>query len=269
MKSGLAHAALTALLLAGPAYSEGYCEKCYSDGYAAFGTDLSPSGVIDSTGTWTVAVTPFGEWRAAPDSLARLQLSISGGAVLDGPSQRAILPSQFGLWLLTLHRTGEGPVTISATLTIPGTSPNLSYHAIDEVVVEYESTKVAIESKREIQRLMIRDGERFRFGGESPVKLDDAESANTPDLVSRPALRFSPEVHCATCGLHEPVEIPLIVTVSRAGRVSWTRPKTGAPSAGALWDAAQEVAHGMRFSPAMSNQGPVSDYALVRARIIP
>ena len=240
--------------------------KGMMEGAAPLGMDLSVSNVTDANGLWTLSVRTWSKPGLGQKGLVRIKVG-SGAVVTEGATE-ATVSAVSGFWGITLRAIGDQPVRISGTLVIPGQKPNSYYESNDIVVVRVEGQRVVVQEKRTTMTIGVRDGRRMRYGGELLVALDPDESAETPEILSRPRLTTSTDIPCAGCGLTVAKEFTVIVTVGRNGLATWIRPTEVSPD-GQVGMAIISGLKDFRFLPAVAQTGAVSDAAVIQVRVVP
>jgi hypothetical protein len=249
-----------------------------------FGASTWPNAYADTTGLWTLGVEA-GSGRQATETNATVWFKVSGSGAIQGNStyQIVIGGMTHAHWGVIIRRTGKGPIQVRTFARIEGRNPSsydLSQYLLD---VEFRPWAYGIDTvitreNRFVQRIQVRDGKRYRCGGERFVAIDDEEQESPRDYQRRAAVLSQRDLHCADCKLTGPVEVPVVVTVGRKGAITWARPDAWMQSSEPvpqttvnphLWATIERGLKKFRYQTAVADGHPVADYALFKVRVVP
>jgi len=250
--------------------------KPLPEGVAQFGIGIWPSSQTDSTGAWTLVVeTGSNRHPGTTTALARVEVG-PGAVVVAGETSRSVHTSMYwkprdSKWSLYLRRTGVDPVLIRASLRIPGDSPSSYCYYECVLKLGFGGDAISVLENRTTVQVCVINGLRFRYGGEYPVAIDEDETEMPRGIEVRPVLLEGGEVPCHECGLSEPADVEMVVTVGTKGTVTWIRPEPlfGAVVEPRVWSAVQDGVRKYRFLPARSQGRPVADYVMLKVRVVP
>jgi hypothetical protein len=109
---------------------------------------------------------------------------------------------------------------------------------------------------------------RFRYGGAYLVRIDGPEHVTYSDIVRKARAQGPLMVTCETCESMDSVQV--VATIRANGRATWIRPLPGERVINRkAYEAAVVAITDQQFEPAQGRQGPVSDYLVLRIRIVP
>lgn len=221
--------ALALLILASHAFAS---KPWYSEAESRFGVQSMTGSFVDSSDQWTVFVRAWSQ-RHTDSTKGFIRVGIGPGAVLvEGDTTANIYPRLNPRWPVKLKRTAKGPVTIRSSLQVEGKTPG-SYDLCESLLeVDFRlwhqgMDTVLVRDQRVIRTIAVRDGMRFRYDGMRFVAIEDDEKESPRGYQERATLVSSTEIRCAECGLYQPLEIPVVVTVGSKGRVTWAKPDHG------------------------------------------
>lgn len=237
---------------------------------AGFCVMLQPSDRTDAAGYWTLGVTAL-SFRHGESVPATLRIEIGPGArIIEGEAVRRVFPAKGPHFRLKLLRTQGGPLRIRGSLRVPDDNPSTYDYSETELQLRFVDDSVAVRSNRLIQEVTVRDGRRFRYGGEYLVAIEDDEVEAPRQFLSRAAVVRSEDIVCRGCGEPDTVIVPMVVTVGRGGNVTWVRPGRvdGKPVDAKMWAAITEGVRHWGFSAARSPDGPVADWVELRVRVV-
>jgi hypothetical protein len=224
---------------------------------------------------WAVAATVWTSGGQPGEGHARISV-VGAGTVVDGDGPRRIPASPNSPvnldWTLKLRGNGIGRVDVRGEVRFPGTSPR-SYE-LHEALLKFDvsETGVRLVESRTVRQISVREGRKFRYAGLFLVAIDDDEEEDPRQVEARPQLVHGPIVYCGECALLAPVEIPVVVTVGKGGKVTWVS-AIGNLQGKALSETARsaikkELAQ-FNFRPAAANGRPIADYARVNVTLAP
>jgi hypothetical protein len=256
---------------------EAVSAKPVPEGAALFGLSMWSNEQMDSTGIWTIAIETASQ-DCPTDAVGLVRIEVGPGAdVVAGDINRSVHPStqwrgpRDTFWILALKKTGDGPVRIRGSLRIPGTGAE-SYEYVERILeVGFEGSRVVFHYDRPIAEIGVKNGQRFRYGGEYPVAIDDDEVESPSSFESRPELLKGGEIKCRDCGISAPLEMQVVATVGKNGSVTWIRPGpvSGDQPNTKVWAAVLTGLRAYRFQPARSHGRPVADNAILTVRVVP
>lgn len=243
---------------------------------------VAPWRFVDSTGQWGLTMRVSDSWSSA--AKATVRLDVGNGAVVEGTRDTTVQLGGYSHWGVRLRRTGPGPVTVRSSLRVAG-KDSRSYDLYERLLrVEFQPwhhgmDTVVVQENRVLRGIAVRDGRRFRYGGERFVAIEADEAESPRDYVRRAAVVSSNDVRCEGCGLEKPVTVPVIVTVGSKGRVTWIRPNLGRErdpedEAGdsmdsRIWAAVERGVRDFKYQPALADGRAVADYTTLDVRIVP
>lgn len=192
-------------------------------------------------------------------------------------------PTTHAHWTVHVRRTGKGPVQVRTLCRFDG--QNGKSYDLSEYLTSVEFhpgprgiDSVIVRENRIVRQILVRDGKRYRCGGERFVAIDDGERESPRDYQRRAAILSQHDLHCADCKLTGPVEVPVVVTVGRKGTVTWARPDGRMTSSEPvphtmidphLWTAIERGLGKFRYQTAKADGHAVADYALFKVRVVP
>ena len=227
-----------------------------------------------------------------------VQIHCKGATLAGSDSIIPVVPNRDYRWTLTCNRTGDGPIQVRSTLRVDSYDPG-SYDMYTYLVVadfghlHDDVDTVLIREFRRVQALAVRNGMRFRCDGDYPVAVGDDEGEVPRFYRRRAKVKTQKNVHCSDCLLMEPIDVGVVVTVGTKGNVTWAKPNGQWPSAtkgkvswvygerpGAddvpesavdpiIWAAVERDLPTFRYQAAMSGDGPVADYVVLRVHVVP
>jgi len=267
---GLGLLAAAALVTAIPVRAQHF------EGTREFGISLwAPEGEV-KVDEWAIAVTV---WNAAPEPGrdGQVRISVGGaGTAIDGDGPRRIPVRKKGPlgedWSLRIRRNGTGRVEVHGEVRFPGATPS-SYELHEALLVfEVSESSVRLVESRTVRQISVRDGRKFRYAGPFLVALDDNDDEDPSQVEARPQLMQGPVIYCGGCGLLAPVEIPVVVTVGKGGKVTWVSAigrLQGKIVSEASRSAIESGLAQFHFRPATSKGRPIADYASLTVTLAP
>jgi len=251
---------------------------------ARFGATTWPHPFADTTGLWALDVeASSGRLRGETNTTVRFQVTGSGEMEPDSTYHLTVGRMGHPRWTVFIRRTGKGPIQVRTSCRFDGQNSR-SYDLCEYLTaVEFHPGSRGIDSvivreNRILRQVLVRDGKRYRCGGERFVAIDENERESPRAYQRRAAVLSQRDLHCADCRLTGPVEIPVVVTVGRKGTVSWARPDAVMTSSEPipqttidphLWAAIERGLGEFRYQTAKADGHPVADYALFKVRVVP
>lgn len=255
-------------------------QKPFVESQANFGIDLwvDPRS-YNSEGVWSVAVTV--DNHLSNDGVAHVGVS-HGVEIVKGDTVRSIPPNRIIMWPLYLRRSQVSRVKLTGSVRLQG-NDSTSYD-IGEQIVElgFDEKGMQVLDKRVTREIAVRKGQRFRYAGMVmvPVDSDDVESPSHFD--SRAELRKGKAIECRGCGLDSTIEVWVLVTVGRNGKVTWIQPphpyigtrvdrhgKALRPVDASIWPAVSDGVRRYKFRPAKVDGRTTADWATLTVQVVP
>jgi hypothetical protein len=249
--------------------------KFLPEGAPRFGIDLSSADLRNASGCWTIAVSVHSA-RHPADALGAVDIQITGARATAGMTHGVVHPSANSKpadrhWLITLCKEDTGRVEVKARVRITNPGPD-SYDLSESVMLLHcGRDSVSLLENGPTVRVGVREGKRFRYGGEYLVAIDGTELEGPKEINRRPVPISTPNIMCSGCSLEDTLDVEVVVTVGQDGSVTWIRdaPLGETPIAEEVWNAITSGLRGYRFVPASSGGRAVADYAIVGVRVIP
>ena len=251
---------------------------------ARFVVSTWPSPYADTTGHWTLVVNAEnGRLRSETNTTVWFQVTGNGAMDPDSTYHLSMDRTTHAHWTVAVRRTGKGPIQIRSLCRFDG--PNSKSYDLCEYLTDVEFRpgprgvdSVVVRENRIVRQILVRDGKRYRCGGQRFVAIDADEQESPREYRRRATALSQSDLHCADCKLTTPVEVPVVVTVGRKGTVTWARPDAPMRSSEPvpqttidphLWMAIERGLGKFRYQAAEADGHPVADYAVFKVRVVP
>jgi len=241
------------------------------EGVARFAVALNASPITDTDGNWQLTVEPLSA-QHPENATGTLQLRIGSTATfVEGNPVSRVYPAKPARLHFKLRHLADGPLRVIASLKVPDDDPHSYDYTETAMDLDFRGDSIFIRDRTITEAIAVRDGRRFRYGGEYLVAIDDDEIEPPRQFVSRASVTQSAEVRCGGCVGPDTVLVPILVTIGKGGNVTWIRPEPldGSKVDDNVWKAVAEGVRRWGFRAAMSSRGPVADYMVLRVRVIP
>lgn len=246
------------------------------EGTRQFGLSLWAPEVSHPTDTWIVTVTAWNS-GLGPDLGGQALIEVDGAAtVVDGAGRREIPAMRtkpvLMTWRLVLKKRELGRVTVRGIMRVDGSRSD-SYD-VHEAVLSFDiaSSEIRVVDSRTIRQLSVRHGRKFRYAGPALVAVESDEDAEPLQVESRAEMTRGNIIYCEGCGLTNPVDVPVVLTVGRGGNVTWISRVGdigGKPAVPAVRSAIEKGLAEFEFRPAISRGRPISDFVFMSVRLAP
>ena len=240
------------------------------EGTAGFVVELYASPRTDKNGLWGVTAKAFSD-QHSKDTAATLRIEVGkSAAVADGETVQTVYPARRARIQLRMRTVSDGPLRIVGSLRIPGDNPT-SYDYTETVMeLDVRGDSISVLQSWVNQAVAVRNGNRFRYGGEYLVAIDDNEIDPPRQYLSRARVIRSESITCHNCADVDTLEVPIVVTVGRNGTVAWVRPGRldNIKISDKVWSAIADGVKRWEFRAAMSPRGPVADYLVLKVPVV-
>lgn len=244
------------------------------EGTRQFGVSLwAPDSPADA---WSVTVTA---WNAgvASGSQGQVKVAISGAATLvSGDLVKQLPPPGKGptlsRWTLVLHRNGSGKAEVRGEVRIAG-GPSDSYELHEAILVfDVSDAGARVVDNRTVRQVSVRHGRKFRYAGPTLVALDGDQDEDPAQMSSRAQLLRGMVIRCQECALREAVQVPVALTIGKAGKATWISmldQAAGGRSMTAMRSAVERGLRDFEFRPAVSEGKPIEDFIFLSLTVAP
>jgi len=173
-------------------------------------------------------------------------------------------------WFLRLKKKNDDPVTIRASLHLPGEAAGDSYDYERLMTLEVSGLSVVTKENRVIVSVKSENGRRFRYGGMFPVALDPDDPDVAVRVDTAPELLSEPVVEVKSAGLIDR-EAKVAATVGKSGKVTWVHPRTIDLHwiSDDVWMRISDAVSRFQFRPARGEGHPVAENVVITVRLVP
>jgi hypothetical protein len=172
---------------------------------------------------------------------------------------------------LLVRARANGTHVIRGYLTVDQPRRSRRDEAELELSVIVAGDSIQQQPGRAVRQVSIRGTQRFRFGGEFMVPIDQSEESVTQDEIltrgERPRVLRKTTATCAGCAASTPTTVPWVVFLDPKGGVRDARPLAVTARDSVAVAASREALKSWRFYPASLGGRSVSDCIVVQVPI--